>query len=231
MRSALLNAVSHDLRTPLASAKAAVSGLRSNEVHWTDDDRQELLAHADDALDRLTDLVTNLLDLSRVEAGVLPVAVDTVGVDDVVSRALEHLVVGREPAGRVDVDIPTGLSAVRADAGLLERVIANLVDNAIRHAPPGRAVRVAASTHHDVVEIRVIDHGPGIPRADRDAVFAPFQRRDDHGTSTGAGVGLGLAIARSFTTAMHGELDLDDTPGGGLTAVVALPVDAAAGRT
>jgi two-component system, OmpR family, sensor histidine kinase KdpD len=128
---------------------------------------------------------------------------------------------GRE---RDRADVPTtDLPAVLADAGLLERVLANLVDNALRYATT-RPVRVAASTHGTTAEIRVVDHGPGIPTGDRDAVFEPFQRRDDHATGNSAGVGLGLAIARSFTAAMHGTLTLDDTPGGGLTAVIALPV-------
>jgi two-component system sensor histidine kinase KdpD len=111
---------------------------------------------------------------------------------------------------------------VLADPGLLERAIANLVENAIRYSPPGEPVRVAASTLHDTVEIRVIDRGPGIRPADREAVFAPFQRRDDY-TGNGQGAGLGLAIARGFVEAMHGSITLDDTPGGGLIAAIELP--------
>jgi two-component system sensor histidine kinase KdpD len=220
MRSALLNAVSHDLRTPIASAKAAVSSLRSRDVEWAPRDQQELLGNADHALDRLTDLVTNLLDLSRMQAGVLSFALGPVGIEDVVSRALGHV----EGHQRVDLDVPATLPEVQVDAGLLERVIANLLDNALRHSPTDRQVRVAASSHGPTVELRVIDHGPGVAPADRDAVFAPFQRLDDHAPSNGAGVGLGLAIARGFTDAMHGSLALEDTPGGGLTAVVALPI-------
>ncbi len=113
-----------------------------------------------------------------------------------------------------------------ADAGLLERILANLVENALRYAPADQPVRIAASAHGEMVELRVVDRGPGIPPDERDGVFAPFQRRDDHVTSNGAGVGLGLAIARGFIEAMHGTISLDDTPGGGLTAVVALPVSA-----
>jgi two-component system sensor histidine kinase KdpD len=219
MRTALLNAVSHDLRTPIASAKAAVSSLRSADVAWTAQDQQELLAHADDALDRLTALVTNLLDLSRLQADVLSVAPRAVGIDDVVSRALDHTTHGE----RIELDVPETLPAVLADPGLLERVIANLVENAMRYSPAEQAIRVAASTHGDVVELRVIDNGPGIAPGERETVFAPFQRRDDHATNS-AGVGLGLAIARGFVEAMHGTITLDDTPGGGLMAVVTLPV-------
>ena len=222
MRTALLNAVSHDLRTPIASAKAAVSSLRSPDVEWNRSDQQELLASADKALDRLTALVTNLLDLSRLQAGVLSFAVGPVGVEDVVSRALGHV----DGSERVVIDVPATLPAVQVDAGLLERVLANLIDNAMRYSPPDRQVRVAASAHGAAVEVRVIDQGPGVPLRDRDAVFEPFQRRDDHATSDGAGVGLGLAIARGFTDAMHGSLSLEDTPGGGLTAVIAVPAAA-----
>jgi two-component system sensor histidine kinase KdpD len=226
MRTALLNAVSHDLRTPIASAKAAISSLRSGEVHWSREDRQELLATADDALDRLTDLVTNLLDLSRLQAGVLSVAIRPVDVDEVVGIALDHVraVVPDRSWQLVEVDIPSTLPEVAADSGLLERVIANLVENALRHTPPDKPVRIAASPIGDVVEVRVIDRGPGIPVDDRQQVFAPFQRLDDHGASGGTGVGLGLAIARGFVEAMHGTVTLEDTPGGGLTAAVGLPI-------
>ena len=218
MRTTLLNAVSHDLRTPIASAKAAVSSLRSGDVEWSPADHAELLATADDALDRLTALVTNLLDLSRLQAGALSVTHTPVDVEDVVARALGHV-----PGSRaVDIDIPLDLPLVLVDPGLLERVLANLVENALRYGGP--LVRVAASAHGDRVEVRVIDRGPGIPRDDRDRVFAAFQRRDDHATSTGAGVGLGLAIARGFVEAMQGSITLEDTPGGGLTVAVALPV-------
>ncbi|MGZ4605006.1 MAG: DUF4118 domain-containing protein [Blastococcus sp.] len=226
VRTALLNAVSHDLRTPLALAKAAVSSLRSVDVEWSVAARQELLATADAALDRLTDLVTNLLDLSRVNAGALPVFATPVALDDVVNRALDHVNAGPQGSrvrARVDVDIPSAIPEAMADSGLLERVVANLVDNALRYSPDGQAVRVSASSHEDTLELRVADRGPGIASADRDAVFEPFQRRDDRSPRNTAGVGLGLAIARGFTEAMHGALVLEDTPGGGLTAVVALP--------
>jgi two-component system, OmpR family, sensor histidine kinase KdpD len=227
MRTALLNAVSHDLRTPIASAKAAVSSLRSPEVAWSDSDRQELLGNADDALDRLTALVTNLLDLSRLQAGALSVATSPVGVDDVVSRALDLTA----HSGQVEVAIPDTLPEVLADPGLLERAVANLVENGLRYTPPGRRVRVSASAHGAQVEVRVIDRGPGIIASDREAVFAPFQRGGDQVASNGAGVGLGLAIARGFVEAMSGSITLDDTPGGGLTAVVALPMAGAAALT
>ena len=222
MRTALLNAVSHDLRSPLAVAKAAVSSLLSADVDWPEHDRRELLGSADAALDRLTALVTNLLDLSRLQAGVLSVFPRPIGLDDVVSLALDHAL-DHAAAGAVDADVPPDLPEVLADSGLLERVVANLLQNALRYTPSGVPVRLAGSAHGSVVELRVIDRGPGIPEADRERAFAAFQRRDDRSTSVSAGVGLGLAIARGFTEAMGGTLAMDDTPGGGLTAVVRLP--------
>ena len=217
-RTALLNAVSHDLRTPIAAAKASVSSLRAADVAWSDADRGELLATADAALDRLTDLVTNLLDLSRLQAGVLPVLCAPVGLDDIVSRALDHAVLGRDV---VEVDVPADLPAVLADSGLLERVIANLVQNAVRYAPSEAPVRVAASAHDGKVELRVVDRGPGIRPAEASRVFAAFQRLDD-APADGVGVGLGLAIARGFTEAMGGSVSAEETPGGGATLVVSL---------
>jgi two-component system sensor histidine kinase KdpD len=221
-RTALLNAVSHDLRTPIASAKAAVSGLRSAEIDWTDADRNELLATADLALDRLTALVTNLLDLSRLQAGALSVELQPVGVDDLVNRALS----ATADAGAVKVNVSPDLPEVLADAGLAERVIANVVENALRYTPAGAAVVVVAELHGDRVELRVIDRGPGIAPGAKAAVFEAFQRRDDRSVSTGAGVGLGLAIARGFVESMHGSISLDDTPGGGLIVNISLPVAA-----
>ncbi len=221
LRTALLNAVSHDLRTPLAAAKAAVSSLREPDVAWSAGDERELLANADTALDRLTELVTDLLDLSRLEADALPVSLRPVFLDDVVSRALDHLDVS---SGAVVIDVPDSLPAVSADPGLLARVVANIVQNALRHAPSVTPVRLSASEHGGVVELRVIDRGPGIPETRRERAFAAFQREDERG---GPGVGLGLAIARGFTEAMHGELRMEDTPGGGLTLVVALPAEKA----
>ena len=219
MRTALLNAVSHDLRTPIATAKAALSGLTDTTIAWSEQDRQELLSTAVSSLDRLTDLVTNLLDISRLQAGVLSVFPAPFGLDDIVSQALTHVT----DSDAVELDVPMTLPEVLADAGLLERVIANLVQNALRHAPDGTQVRVAGSHHEGRVELRVIDRGAGIPTTAEEQVFEPFQRLHDHVSGTEAGVGLGLAIARGFTEAMAGELRMDQTPGGGLTMIIDLP--------
>jgi two-component system, OmpR family, sensor histidine kinase KdpD len=218
MRTALLAAVSHDLRTPLASAKAAVASLRSADVHFDEHDRSELLATADESLDRLTRLVTNLLDMSRLQAGAIGVAAIDVGAEEVVPRALDDL--GAE--GRsVTAHVPDDLPYLYADPGLLERIIVNLVANALRYSPADKPPLVTASALRDTVEIRVIDHGPGIPRDRWDDVFLPFQRLGDRDNHTG--VGLGLALSRGLTEAMGGTLTPEETPGGGLTMTLALP--------
>jgi len=216
-RTALLNAVSHDLRSPLAAAKAAVSSLRSGEVPWSDSDRGELLATAEDAMDRLTALVTNLLDLSRLQVGALSVVPAAVGLDDVVARTLEYV----DPQARVAVEVPPDLPAVYADGGLLERVLANVLENALRYAPPDTQVQIVGCAAPDGVELRIVDRGPGIGAAQAEAVFRPFQRTSDV-PADGAGVGLGLAIARGFTEAMGGTVVARSTPGGGTTVVLTL---------
>jgi two-component system sensor histidine kinase KdpD len=216
-RTALLNAVSHDLRTPIAAAKAAISGLRTPGVAWEEADRRELLATAEQAMDRLTELVTNLLDLSRLQAGALPVLCRPVGVDDVVASALEHVDADHD----VRIDVAPDLPEVVADAGLLERVVANVLQNALRYAPDGSPVLLSGSGLGDAVELRVIDRGPGIPRDALESVFQPFQRSDDS-PSRGDGVGLGLAIARGLTEAMGGTVRAEETPGGGATLVITL---------
>jgi two-component system sensor histidine kinase KdpD len=215
-RTALLAAVSHDLRTPLASAKAAVSALRSGHVPWREPERAELLATADESLDRLTGLVENLLDLSRLQAGALAVFPQPVGLEDVLPGVLSEL----EPAA-VESTLELDLPEVMADPGLLARILVNVGTNAVRYSPPGRPPQIKASAHRDRVEVRVIDFGPGVPEADRDRIFVPFQRLGDRDTSTG--VGLGLALSRGLAEAMGGSLHADDTPGGGLTMVLSLP--------
>jgi two-component system, OmpR family, sensor histidine kinase KdpD len=218
LRTALLAAVSHDLRTPLASAKAAVASLRSADVDFDDHDRAELLATADESLDRLNRLVSNLLDMSRLQAGALGFTAIDVGAEEIVPRALDDL----GPAGRtVGLRIPDDLPYLHADPGLLERVLVNLTANALRHSPDDRPPVITASTLGDTIEIRVIDHGAGIPRDRWADVFLPFQRLGDRDNRSG--VGLGLALSRGLTEAMGGTLTPAETPGGGLTVVLALP--------
>jgi two-component system sensor histidine kinase KdpD len=219
MRTALLAAVGHDLRTPLAAAKAAVTSLRSRDVTWSEQDHDELLLTADESLDRLTRLVENLLDMSRLQAGALSILSHPVALDELVPRALDDI---GATGGRVITDIPPDLPYVQADPRLLERVVANLLANALRYAPAHQPPLVTGSTLGDRVELRIIDRGPGIPAAALEQVFSPFQRLGDTDNSTG--VGLGLALSRGLTEAMGGTLVPEDTPGGGVTMVVSLPI-------
>jgi len=230
VRSALLAAVSHDLRTPLAGIKAAVSSLRQEDITWTQDEQRELLLTVEESADRLTDLISNILAMSRIQAGAVSLQVSPVALDEVVARAL----LGSNAS--VTVDVPEDLPLVQADAGLLERVVANLVDNADRFSPPGVPVRVHAETSGAVigsdagptdrqpgwVRLHVTDHGPGIPESRWASMFTPFQHFGDH--NAGAGLGLGLAIAQGLTKAMHAQLTPSVTPGGGLTMTITLPV-------
>ncbi|MFC5137921.1 ATP-binding protein [Actinomycetospora rhizophila] len=220
LRTALLSAVGHDLRTPLTAIKAAAGSLRDPGLPMSDADRAELLATVEESADRLTGLVDNLLDSSRLAAGGVTPVRAPVGLDEVVAAALAG---GHVDAGRVAVAVAEDLPDVLADAGLAERVVANLVDNALRHGDPDQhgTVAVRASAYADRVELRVVDAGPGVPRKQRDRLFAPFQQLGDRRAATG--VGLGLHVARGFTEAMGGTLDAEDTPGGGLTMVLSLP--------
>ncbi|GAA2117582.1 sensor histidine kinase KdpD [Kitasatospora saccharophila] len=218
MRTALLAAVSHDLRTPLAVALASVGSLRSPDVEFSPDDRAELLATADESLVKLTRLVDNLLDMSRLQAGALTLHLEPTHLDEVLPRALDSLLDAHAPVQPLDL---ATAPPVLADPPLLERVLANVITNALRYNAPGAPVLVAASHHLDRVEIRVIDRGPGIPPGDRDRVFLPFQRLGDTDNTTG--VGLGLALSRGLAEAMGGSLEVEDTPGGGTTVLLTLP--------
>jgi two-component system sensor histidine kinase KdpD len=216
LRSALLSAVGHDLRTPLTSIKAASGSLRDPELPLSDSDRAELLATVEESADRLTALVDNLLDSSRLAAGAVVPRLRPVSYDEVVALALTTV----DGSARVAVEVDEALPSVLADAGLLERVVANVIDNALRHGR-GAPVAVRASAYADRVELRVVDSGPGVPRDAAGELFAPFQRLGDRDTTSG--VGLGLSVARGFTEAMSGTLSSEDTPGGGLTVVISLP--------
>jgi two-component system, OmpR family, sensor histidine kinase KdpD len=222
LRRSLLSAVSHDLRTPLAAAKVAVSSLRSEDIAFSPEDTAELLATIEESIDQLTALVGNLLDSSRLAAGVVRPELHRVYLEETVQRALVSIGKGatgfyRSAIDRVKVDV--GDAVVMADAGLLERVLANLIDNALRYAP-NSMVRVNAGQVGDRVLINVIDEGPGIPLGAEDQLFEAFQRLGDHDNTTG--VGLGMSVARGFVEAMGGTIAASDTPGGGLTVVVDL---------
>jgi two-component system sensor histidine kinase KdpD len=219
LRTALLAAVSHDLRTPLAVALASVSSLRSEDVQFSPEDQRELLATAEESLGKLTRLVENLLDMSRLQAGALTLDLQSTALDEVYSTALDSLsgFEGEPVSARGLESAPE----VLADPPLLERVLANLIANAVRHTPAGTPVLLTASAHGDRVELRVIDRGEGLPFEDRDRIFQPFQRLGD--TDNDSGVGLGLALSRGLAEAMGGTLTPEDTPGGGLTMVLSLP--------
>ena len=217
LRSALLAAVSHDLRTPLASIKAASSSLLSDQLTFGPEETRILLHTIDDESDRLNSLVENLLDMSRLQTGVMEVLDQSTDVGDVIDAAIDSL---GPRAESVVADIPGTVPRVSTDPVLLERAVANLVDNALSHAGAS-GLRIEAGQVAGRVDIRVIDRGPGIPRADRDRVFEPFQRLGD--SNSRGGVGLGLAVARGFVVAIGGELDIEDTPGGGCTMVIRIP--------
>ncbi|HEX4429029.1 MAG TPA: ATP-binding protein [Frankiaceae bacterium] len=219
VRTALLTAVSHDLRTPLASIKAAISSLRQDDVKWSAEDEETLLATIEEGSDRLEGLINNLLDMSRVHTGSLQPFLRPTALDEVVPLALR----GLADAETVVLDLPESLPLIQTDAGLLERVVANLVANALRFSPASEPVEIVGRAEgDDNVFLSVIDHGPGVPAIAREKIFEPFQRLGDR--SSGAGVGLGLAVARGFTEAMGGTLRATSTPGGGLTMTVEFPV-------
>ncbi|GAA2678661.1 sensor histidine kinase [Streptomyces lunalinharesii] len=222
MRTALLAAVGHDLRTPLAGSWAAISSLRSRDVEFSAEDRDELLATAEESLAKLSRLVDNLLDMSRLQAGALTAHREPVALAEVLATALDTLPdAPPQASGQV---VARGLAEAPdalADPPLLERVLANLVSNAVRHSPAGRPVTIGASALAGRVELRIIDRGPGIQLPDRERAFEPFQRLGDTDNTTG--LGLGLALSRGLTEAMGGTLVPEETPGGGLTMVVSLP--------
>jgi len=216
IRTALLAAVSHDLRTPLAGIKAAVSSLRSDDVEWSEEDQAELLEAIEEGADRLDQLVGNLLDMSRLQTGTVTPIIRETDLDEVVPMAL-----GGVPEDSVELDIPETLPMVYVDRGLLERAVANVVENAVKYSAPGERVLVSASALAERVELRVVDRGPGVPDEAKGRIFEPFQRYGD--SPRGVGVGLGLAVARGFAEAIGGTINAEDTPGGGLTMVLALP--------
>jgi two-component system, OmpR family, sensor histidine kinase KdpD len=216
MRTALLAAVSHDLRTPLASIKASASSLLQTDVDWTAADQADLLATIDNNADRLDALIGNLLDMSRLHTGSLEPFLRPTAIDEVAPVALR----GLDASAPLQMVVPEGLPLVRADPGLLERVLANLFSNALRHSPPSRPPMLRARQSHDSVLLEVVDHGPGVPDEMKERIFEPFQRLDDHR----GGVGLGLAVAKGFAEAMGGTIVAANTPNGGLTIKVTLPM-------
>ena len=223
-RTTLLAAVSHDLRTPLAAAKAAVSCLRSPDLTLGTEDHDELLATADESLELLAHLAASLLDMSRLQAGAVPVFPRPADLGEIIACSLKSL---GSDARAVTVDIPADLPQITADPAIMERVIANVTANALRYSPTRLPPLLTAIARSDRIEVRVIDHGPGVPEAGRDRMFAPFQRLGD---TTSTGVGLGLTVSRGLTETMRGTLEPEETPGGGLTMTISLPAARQAAR-
>jgi two-component system sensor histidine kinase KdpD len=216
MRTALLAAVSHDLRTPLASIKASVSTLRQTDVQWTPADEAALLATIEQGADRLDALIGNLLDMSRLSSGSLQPFLRPTAIDEVAPVALR----GLDGGSAVRLAVPDRLPLVRTDPGLLERVLANLFANALAYSPPGRPPVLRARPAGDSVVLEIIDHGPGVPDSLKPRMFEPFERLDAR--NPGNGVGLGLAVVKGFLDTMGGSVAAADTPGGGLTIRVTL---------
>jgi two-component system, OmpR family, sensor histidine kinase KdpD len=218
-KTSLLRSVSHDLRTPLASIKANVSGLRQAEVAYTDEDRAELLAAIEDEADRLDGLVANLLEASRLEAGALTAHKEPQDLAELVRAVvarLAPLLAGRE----IELTIQPDLPLVSCNYAQIDRIVANLLENAARHTPDSTPIEVRLSVADELARILVIDHGPGVPAQERERLFQAFER----GQTRASGSGLGLSIARGLAEAHGGRLDVGDTPGGGATFCLTLPV-------
>jgi two-component system sensor histidine kinase KdpD len=221
-RTALLAAVSHDLRSPLAAIKAAISSLRGGTIAWSPEDEAELLATIEESADRLDALVGNLLDMSRLQMGTVKPLLAEIDLGAAVDQAIRPIAGSDRIAVKISDDLPPAV----ADAGLLDRVLANIVENALRYTPIEVGIDITAAPFQDEsgrewVSLRIVDHGPGVSEDGKETLFAPFQRLGD--VPRGDGIGLGLAVARGLTEVMHGELSAEDTPGGGLTMVVDLP--------
>jgi two-component system sensor histidine kinase KdpD len=216
-RTALLSAVSHDLRTPLAGIKAAIGSLRSTEVRWSPEDEDELKEAIEESVDRLEVLVGNLLDMSRLQAGALVADPQPVDLGELVPATIATLSAPARASWAIDADARN----VWADAGLLDRVLGNIAENALRYQPTDAPLAVTVSRVSDRVEIRVVDNGVGVPAEQQERIFQPFQRHGD--VPSGDGLGLGLAVARGLAEAMGGRVTAEPTPGGGLTVVIALP--------
>jgi two-component system sensor histidine kinase KdpD len=221
LRTAMLAAVSHDLRTPLASIKAAATSVLSQEITWPPETIKGFCETIDLEADRLNSLVGNLLDMSRLQAGVLSIRLRPTAPEEVVFSAIKSL---SRDTTNLAIAVPDALPPIATDPALLERAVANVIDNALSWSPPDRPVRVEADSVAGHVELRVVDRGPGIPPAQLTAVFQPFQRLGDGPSAQQHGVGLGLAVARGFVQSMGADLRLEDTPGGGVTALFSLPL-------
>jgi len=219
MRSSLLSAVSHDLRTPLAAIGGAASALRGGAPGMDDARREEMVETIGDEAARLERLVANLLDMTRLESGVLEFRRDWVPADELIGSALNRL--DAALAGRaVTIELPRDLPLLYVDPVLFEQVLINLLDNVSRHTPSNTPVTIAAEANAEIVSIEIADRGPGISQGSIDRMFEKFQR----GPGAGAGgVGLGLAICRGIVEAHGGRIFAANREGGGTVVTVVLP--------
>ena len=216
LKTALLAGLSHDLRTPLASIKTSVTSLIDDDVAWNDEQRADFLATIDEETDRLDALVGNLLDMNRLTTGSVRLTRRAVGLDELVPAAIDEL----GPRGAtIELDVPESLPRAWVDPGLFRRALVNILENASKWSG-GAPVRVEGTQQGPFVQLRVIDHGPGVDPALRERMFEPFQRLGDR---TPGGVGLGLAVASGFVAAMEGRIDVEPTEGGGTTMVLSVP--------
>ena len=220
LRSALLNSIGHDLKTPLASILGTITALRDHGELYASPARDALLATAQDETERLARFVGNLLDMTRLEAGALGPRREPVDLADLAGAALART--ARLLAGHdVVTSLPPDLPLLRADFVLLEQVLVNLLENAARYAPAGSPVELAAAAGQGGLSLEVRDRGPGLPAGAAARVFEPFYRAPD--AVAGQGVGLGLAVARGFVEAMGGTIAAEDRPGGGAVFRLAFP--------
>ncbi|HET9260246.1 MAG TPA: ATP-binding protein, partial [Acidimicrobiia bacterium] len=219
LRTALLRAVSHDLRSPLSAIQASVTSMLQEDVEWPPEDEKEFLRTISEESERLNRVVSDLLDAGRLQTGTLQVHKRPTGVEDVVSTVATAF---RSQLHRLSIDTEVALPDVSTDPALLERIVENLVRNALDHSPPETPVRVTAGVVGDRIDLRIVDRGPGIGLETRLMVFEPYRTLDDSRT---AGVGLGLAVAKGLADALGHEITVDDTPGGGTTMILTVELD------
>jgi two-component system, OmpR family, sensor histidine kinase KdpD len=218
MKTALLRAVSHDLRTPLMAISTSAGALARSDLSLDDADRAELLATVVAASEQLDHLVGNLLDLSRLQAGAAQPEQGLVELEELVIAALGEL---GAAGARIEVTFAGGSPSVLVDPHQIQRVLVNLLENGLKYSPPDETIRIQVSETPSEAVVRVIDHGPGVPLEERERIFEPFQRGSRGPNAPGAG--LGLAIARGFTEANGGRLTVESRSGQGATFVLALP--------
>jgi two-component system sensor histidine kinase KdpD len=233
LKSALLSSVSHDLRTPLAGIKAAASSLLQDDVQWSEEDRRAFAADIDSEADRMARLVSNLLDLSRIEAGAIRPNLEWEDVGELIERVARRLR-PRLTGHPITVEIAPGLPHARFDAIHLEQALTNLIENAAKYSPAGSEITVTARVKSSPdgtpeLHIAVRDHGSGISRSEQGKIFDKFYRIAETGRRTG-GTGMGLAIVKGLVEANGGRVSVSSEPGKGSTFTIALPLDAEPGR-